>query len=221
MAPTCCGCVAAPYLSVLLWSASSHHKLPSARRHFVAVALERTMRLSFREFHTQFDPTLRRERVPEALFELLGPPPSAKPVFEGKPLPAPKSDEQQEMTDAEQPVEAAAAQPNKTAAQPNGTPAPSADADAAVATETPAADATAADAPTAADSRDALEPVPDIAQQLYAQVVLLPSLLGLLGPASRPEGSAFHMSLLQSRVARVILCAAPPRPPPALHLWSL
>ncbi|KAL3143241.1 hypothetical protein ABBQ38_002092 [Trebouxia sp. C0009 RCD-2024] len=142
-------------------------------RHFVAVALERTMRLSFREFHTQFDPTLRRERVPEALFELLGPPPSAKPVFEGKPLPAPKSDEQQEMTDAEQPVEAAAAQPNKTAAQPNGTPAPSADADAAVATETPAADATAADAPTAADSRDALEPVPDIAQQLYAQVRLI------------------------------------------------
>lgn len=180
----------------------------------MAVALERTMRLSFREFHTQFDPTLRRERVPEALFELLGPPPSAKPVFEGKPLRASEGDEQQEMAVAEQPVEAqaAAAQPNGTAAHPNGTPAAS--ADAAVATATPAADATAADAPTPADSADALEPVPDIAQQLYAQVVLLPS---LLGPAIDAERSAFEMSLLQSHVARVILVQRP-LPPPALHL---
>ncbi|KAA6419508.1 MAG: hypothetical protein FRX49_10606, partial [Trebouxia sp. A1-2] len=56
-------------------------------RHFVATALERTMRLSFREFHLQFDPTLRRERVPEAMFELLGPTPSARPV---KQIQAPK-----------------------------------------------------------------------------------------------------------------------------------
>ena len=144
------------------------------------------MRLSFREFHTQFDPTLRRERVPESLFELLGPPPSAKPVFAGKPLPAPKTGEQQEMTDAEQPVEAqaaaaqpngTAAQPSGTAAQPNGTAAPS--TDAAVATDSPAADAA-----TAADNPDALEPVPDIAQQLYAQVLLCPPLLALLGQTS-------------------------------------
>lgn len=138
------------------------------------------MRLSFREFHTQFDPTLRRERVPEALFELLGPPPSAKPVFEGKPLPAPQTDAQQEMTEAEQPAEAPAA------AQPNGTSAASAEAAVATdtpATDAPAADAPAADVPTAADSPDALEPVPDIAQQLYAQVPLLSPGQGTLEPS--------------------------------------
>ena len=125
------------------------------------------MRLSFREFHMQFDPTLRRERVPEALFELLGRTPSAKAVFEGIPLAAAKKDdEQQEMTDAEQPADA------QTAAQPNGTAAPSAEAPPV------AADTAAADASTAADGSDALEPVPDIAQQLYAQVLLLYLLLG-------------------------------------------
>ena len=124
------------------------------------------MRLSFREFHMQFDPTLRRERVPEAMFELLGPTPSAKPVFEGKPLPAPKKDELQEMTDAEQPAADAA-----TAAQPNGT-------DATSAEPAPAADTAAADAIAAADGPDALEPVPEIAQQLHAQVLLPYSLLG-------------------------------------------
>ena len=125
------------------------------------MALERTIRLSFREFHMQFDPTLRRERVPEAMFELLGPTPSGKPVFEGKPLPAPKQDEPQEMIDAEQPA----------AAQPNGTGAASAEA-------APAADTAAADAPAAVGGPDALEPVPEIAQQLYAQVLLPCSLLG-------------------------------------------
>lgn len=131
------------------------------------------MRLSFREFHMQFDPTLRRERVPEAMFELLGSTPSAKPVFEGKPLPAPKKDELQEMTDAEQPAADAA-----TAAQPNGTDATS--AEAAPAADTAAADAiaAAADAIAAADGPDALEPVPEIAQQLHAQVLLPYSLLG-------------------------------------------
>ena len=124
------------------------------------------MRLSFREFHMQFDPTLKRERVPEAMFELLGPTPSAKPVFEGKPLPAPKKDEPQEMTDAEQPAADAAA-----TAQPNGTSAASAEA-------APAADTAAADAPAADDGPDALESVPEIAQQLYAQVLLPCSLLG-------------------------------------------
>ena len=122
------------------------------------------MRLSFREFHMQFDPTLRRERVPEAMFELLGPTPSAKPVFEGKPVPAPKQDEPQEMTDAEQPTADAAA------AQPNGTGTVAAEA-------APAAADTAADT-AAVDDPDALEPVPEIAQQLYAQVLLLHSLLG-------------------------------------------
>ena len=121
------------------------------------------MRLSFREFHMQFDPTLRSERVPEAMFELLGPTPSAKPVFEGKPLPAPKKDEPQEMTDAEQP--AAGADGAAAAAQPNGNGAASAEA-------APAADTAAADGP------DVLEPVPEIAQQLYAQVLLPCSLLG-------------------------------------------
>ena len=118
------------------------------------------MRLSFREFHMQFDPTLRRERVPEAMFELLGPTPSAKPVFEGKPLPAPKKDEPQEMTDAEQPAADADA---AAVAQPNGTGAASAEADP---------DTAAADAPAAADGPDVLEPVPEVAQQLYAQVLL-------------------------------------------------
>ena len=145
-------------------------KFAVACRHFVAVALERTMRLSFREFHMQFDPTLRRERVPEAMFELLGPTPSAKPVFEGKPVPAPKQDEPQEMTDAEQPTADAAAA--AAAAQPNGTGAEAA-AEAA-----PAADTAAGDAPAAADDPDAVEPLPEIAQQLYAQVLLLYSLLG-------------------------------------------
>lgn len=124
------------------------------------------MRLSFREFHMQFDPTLRRERVPEAMFELLGPTPSAKPVFEGKPLPAPKQDEPQEMTDAEQPADAAAA------AQPNGT-----GAEAAAEAAPAAADTAAVGAPAVEDP-DAVEPVPEIAQQLYAQVLLPHLLLG-------------------------------------------
>lgn len=128
------------------------------------------MRLSFREFHMQFDPTLRRERVPETMFELLGPTPSAKPVFEGKPLPAAKQDEPQEMTDAEQPADAAAA------AQPNGTAAAAAEAAPAA-----AADTAAVDAPAAAADPDAVEPVPEIAQQLYAQVPLLHTLLGQQG----------------------------------------
>ena len=133
----------------------------SACRHFVAVALERTMRLSFREFHMQFDPTLRRERVPEAMFQLVGPPPSAKPVFEGKPVPAPAKGEQQEMTDAEQSADAPAAP------QPNGTAAAVASEEAATAAAAPAAAA-----PAGADDTDELEPVPEIARQLFAQVLL-------------------------------------------------
>ena len=120
------------------------------------------MRLSFREFHMQFDPTLRRERVPEAMFQLLGPPPSAKPVFEGKPAPAPAKDGQQEMTDAEQSTDAPAA------AQPNGTAAAGASEEAAAAATAPAA----ADAPAAANDENELEPVPEIARQLFAQVWL-------------------------------------------------
>lgn len=40
------------------------------------------MRLSFREFHLKFEPAFKRERVPQPMLELLGPPPFAKPVFE-------------------------------------------------------------------------------------------------------------------------------------------
>ena len=136
----------------------------STCRHFVAVALERTMRLSFRDFHLQFDPTLRRERVPEAMFELLGPTPLAKPVFEGPPVAAAQQGEQ-EMADAEQPADAPAA------AQPNGTA--SAEASAVASADVAAAEVTAepaAGADAAANGTDELEPVPDLARQLFEQV---------------------------------------------------
>lgn len=54
-------------------------------RHFVAVALERTLRVSFRDFHLQYEPSMKRERISEQMFQLLGPPASAKPVFETAP----------------------------------------------------------------------------------------------------------------------------------------
>ena len=106
------------------------------------------MRLSFREFHLQFDPTLRRERVPEAMFELLGPPPSAKPVFEGPSESAPKAE----------------AQPAAEAAEPQ--------LDGTAAADTPA-EAVTEPAEAAADKQeqaDELEVVPDLAAQLFSQV---------------------------------------------------
>ena len=113
------------------------------------------MRLSFRDFHLQFDPTLRRERVPEAMFELLGPVPSVKPVFEGKPLPAAVQNGQQEMADAEQLADSTAA------AQPNGVA-------AAAAHTAGGPDGQAAEAAVQSDD---LEPVPEVAQQLFEQVL--------------------------------------------------
>ncbi|DBA75017.1 TPA: Nuclear cap-binding protein subunit 1 [Trebouxia sp. C0004] len=128
-------------------------------RHFVAMALERTMRLSFREFHLQFDPTLRRERVPEAMFELLGPTPSARPVFEGPPKTA--------AANPEAPVAMDAAEP-----QPHGQAADVADAPAQAPDDPAQAAAVAnADAAVATQAQgDELEPVPDLAQELFAQV---------------------------------------------------
>ncbi len=151
-------------------------------RHFVATALERTMRLSFREFHLQFDPTLRRERVPEAMFELLGPTPSARPVFEGPPETA--------ATNPEAPVamDAAESQPNGQAPDAADAPAQAPDAadpsaqapdaadpsaqapDAADAPAQAAAEANADAAAAPQEQGDELEPVPAMAQELFTQV---------------------------------------------------
>lgn len=153
--------------------------MPFSCRHFVATALERTMRLSFREFHLQFDPTLRRERVPEAMFELLGPTPSARPVFEGPPEPA--------AADPEAPVAMDAAEPQPNGQAPDAAdapaPAPDAAAQAPDATDPSAQAPDAADAPTQAaaeanadaaaapqEQGDELEPVPALAQELFTQV---------------------------------------------------
>ncbi len=141
-------------------------------RHFVATALERTMRLSFREFHLQFDPTLRRERVPEAMFELLGPTPSARPVFEGPPETA--------ATNPEAPVAMDAAEPQPNGQAPDAADSsaqapdaadPSAQApDAADAPAQAAAEANADAAAAPQEQGDELEPVPAMAQELFTQV---------------------------------------------------
>lgn len=135
-------------------------------RHFVAWALERTMRLSFREFHLQFDPTLRRERVPEAMLELIGPTPSVKPVFEGPSPTAPST--------APAAMDAASdAQPlaNGSAAAADGAADDGAAAVPAAAAPADGAGAEAAAAPADDQQQSAgLEPVPELAAQLFAQV---------------------------------------------------
>ena len=137
------------------------------------------MRLSFREFHLQFDPTLRRERVPEAMFELLGPTPSARPVFEGPPEAA--------AANPEAPVAMDAAEPQPNGQAPDAADAPAQAPDAA--TQAPDAADPSAQAPDVADApalaaaeanADAaaapqeqgheLAPVPALAQELFPQV---------------------------------------------------
>ncbi len=137
------------------------------------------MRLSFREFHLQFDPTLRRERVPEAMFELLGPTPSARPVFEGPPEAA--------AANPEAPVAMDAAEPQPNGQAPDAADAPAQAPDAA--TQAPDAADPSAQAPDVADAPaqaaaeanadaaaapqeqgDELEPVPALAQELFTQV---------------------------------------------------
>ena len=155
------------------------------------------MRLSFREFHLQFDPTLRRERVPEAMFELLGPTPSARPVFEGPPEAAAANPEAPVAMDAAEPqpngqapdaADAPAQAPDAAdssaqapdAADPSAQAPDAADAPAQAAAE---ANADAADAPAQAaaeanadaaaapqEQGDELEPVPAMAQELFTQV---------------------------------------------------
>jgi hypothetical protein len=130
------------------------------------------MRLSFREFHLQFDPTLRRERVPEAMFELLGPTPSARPVFEGPPETA--------ATNPEAPVAMDAAEPQPNGQAPDAADSsaqapdaadPSAQApDAADAPAQAAAEANADAAAAPQEQGDELEPVPAMAQELFTQV---------------------------------------------------
>ncbi len=149
-------------------------------RHFVATALERTMRLSFREFHLQFDPTLRRERVPEAMFELLGPTPSARPVFEGPPETASANPEAPVAMDAAEPqpngkapdaADAAAQAPDAAVQAPDAAADPSAQApDAADAPAQAAAEANADAAAPPPEQGDELEPVPAMAQELFTQV---------------------------------------------------
>ena len=145
-------------------------------RHFVATALERTMRLSFREFHLQFDPTLRRERVPEAMFELLGPTPSARPVFEGPPETVAANPEAPVAMDAAVPqpngqAPDAPAQAPDPAAQPPDPADSSAQApDAADAPAQAAAEANADAVAAPQEQGDKLEPVPDLAQELFTQV---------------------------------------------------
>ena len=122
------------------------------------------MRLSFREFHLQFDPTLRRERVPEAMLELIGPTPSVKPVFEG---PSPTA-----------PSTAPAAMDAASDAQllANGSAAALTDG-AAAAPADAAADGAGVEAAVApADDQQhsaGLEPVPELAAQLFAQVIFI------------------------------------------------
>lgn len=75
------------------------------------------MRVSFRDFHLQYEPSLRRERIPEQLFQLLPPVPSPKPVFESAPA-------QQAAASTVDAATAGVAKPTEAgadAAQPNGT----------------------------------------------------------------------------------------------------
>jgi len=142
------------------------------------------MRLSFREFHLQFDPTLRRERVPEAMFELLGPTPSARPVFEGPPETAAANPEAPVAMDAAEPqpngqasgaIDAPAQAPDPSAEAPDPSaqvPDPSAQTpDAADAPAQAAAEANADAAAATQEQGDELEPVPDLAQELFTQVL--------------------------------------------------
>ena len=86
-------------------------------RHFVAFALERTMRVSFRDFHLQYEPSLKRERIPEHMFQLLSPAPFPKPVFES----APAQQATASTTEAATAGAAEAAEAGPDAALPNGT----------------------------------------------------------------------------------------------------
>ena len=156
------------------------------------------MRLSFREFHLQFDPTLRRERVPEAMFELLGPAPTARPVFEGPP--------ETTAADPEAPVAMDAAQPQLNGSAAADAPAAgTGDAPAQAAAEASADAAAAAPAEPAAasqDQGDELEPVPSLAQELFTQVrpVLCNSRRSHTIVCLPPLATACHVLLLHTCV---------------------
>ena len=122
-------------------------------RHFVAFALERTMRVSFRDFHLQYEPSLKRERIPEHMFQLLSPIPSPKPVFE----PAPAQQPAVSITAGA----AEAAEAGADAAVPNGT--------------NEAADGTADVAPMEAvqQQEPQTEAIPQLALDLLQQVSCL------------------------------------------------
>lgn len=109
------------------------------------------MRVSFRDFHLQYEPSLKRERIPEHMFQLLGPPASPKPVFE--PAPA------QQATASTAADASTVAAAGADAAQPDGT-----------AQGTDAADAAAPLEAAAEQQVPQTEAVPQLALDLLQQV---------------------------------------------------